>query len=37
VQRSSRCPLWERTWDVTTLDRLVDRPTYRTDDAVCCQ
>src|SRR5262249_50643384 len=33
------CPLYpqKRTWDVTTLDRLVDRPTYRTDDAVCGQ
>jgi hypothetical protein len=27
----------KRTWDVTTLDRLVNRPTYRTDDAVCGQ
>jgi hypothetical protein len=27
----------KRTWDVTTLHRLVNRPTYRTDDAVCGQ
>ena len=42
VQCNSVCPLWANSGHccdhvATTLDRLVNRPTYRTDDAVCGQ